>query len=79
MRLPSCRPTPANETTVYAHLNGGGMGAKVNDIFGFYACHSCHSAYDGARSHDYDRDWLDHQALIAMKRTQEILLEKGLM
>ena len=35
------------ETTVLAHLNGGGMGMKALDIHGAYACSRCHDAVDG--------------------------------
>lgn len=78
MRLPCCHPTPANETTVYCHINVAGVALKASDLFGFYGCFSCHLAYD-KKDRGYDRDWLDHQALIAMQLTQERLLEKKLV
>jgi len=78
MRLPCCKPSPEGETTVYAHLNGGGMGAKVNDIHGFYACFECHVAYD-QNLHGYDIELVKSMALAAVIKTQKILLEKGLM
>ena len=49
MRIPSvCNHNP--ETTVFAHLGGGGMGTKHSSIHGAYACSDCHDAVDG-RSH----------------------------
>jgi len=71
LRLDGCNPGPENETVVFSHLPNGSMGLKALDIHGFYACHNCHAKYE--------RDWLDHMGLQAMKRTQEILLEKGLI
>lgn len=69
-----------NSTTVFAHMNGGGMGYKNHDIHGCYACSDCH-------------DWLDmkpgYQTNECMKRkpeflramieTQNKLIEKGLI
>ncbi len=79
--------THDNTTTIFAHMNGGGMGYKHHDIHGCYACSKCH-------------DWLDKKASYkgfghnnvenfknkkmaefnrAMIETQCILLEKGLI
>ena len=67
------------ETTIFAHLNGGGMGYKVNDIHGAYCCSSCHDAVDGR----INTSWTHNQLLVwffeGMVRTQIILLEKGLI
>jgi hypothetical protein len=76
MRLPTC--SGDKDTVVFCHINVSGLSLKAPDLFGFYGCYSCHQAYD-LKLHNYDPDWLNHQALEAMKRTQEILLEKGLI
>lgn len=51
MNMPDCRYD--TETTVWAHANydycGKGTGIKASDIFGCYACQSCHDLYDGRR------------------------------
>ncbi len=46
VRLPGiCNGRP--ETTVLAHLNGGGTGTKHEDMFGAFCCSSCHDVVDG--------------------------------
>ncbi len=79
LRLDGCVSGGQNPTTVYAHLNSGGMGRKENDLFGMYSCHVCHDIVDGRKPNNYDQDWLELVQLRAMKRTQEILLSKGLI
>ena len=76
MRLPTC--SGDKDTVVFCHINSGGIAQKAPDLFGFFGCYKCHQSYDLGIG-GYDRDWLNHQALQAMKRTQEILLEKGLI
>lgn len=48
VRLPVCNWNP--ETTVWSHYNGlaggKGVGLKVNDLLGAYACFNCHGVYD---------------------------------
>ena len=80
LRLEGC--IPGTDTTVFAHLNGGGMGLKnkVGDFhFGFHSCYSCHQIYDGAKEVDppYEREWLELQALRAVISTQRILARDG--
>ena len=79
LRLEECVSGGQNETTIWAHIGGGGMGRKENDLFGMYACHVCHSIIDGRQPHDYEREWLELVQLRAMKRTQEILLRDGVI
>jgi len=79
MRLEGCDPGPENNTVVFCHLNGGGMGLKQKDLFGFYGCHICHSIYDQRIPSGYARGELECLALQAMKRTQEHLLEQKLV
>ena len=49
VRIPSvCNHNP--ETTVLAHLGGGGMGMKHPDLLGAWCCSDCHDVVDGRRS-----------------------------
>ena len=58
VRLPGvCNGNP--ETTVLAHLNGGGMGMKQSDLLGAFACSACHDAVDGRVDHRIPRQDLD--------------------
>ena len=71
-----------SETTVFAHYRKGGlggMGKKPSDLFGAYACSSCHDAVDGRLSTDIERDYLDSEFKTAVFRTQQLLLNKGLI
>ncbi|MDF0750305.1 DUF1364 domain-containing protein [Marinobacter sp. 71-i] len=69
-----------SSTTVLAHLNGGGMGAKASDHEAAYACSACHAWLDGGYTNDmYTRDDRDLFHLQAVIRTQRILIEQGLM
>ena len=79
IRLDGCNGGPNNETVVFAHLNGSGMGTKCLDIHGAYSCHSCHDILDGRRQTDYSQEFLLLSHLMGMKRTQEILVIEGLM
>lgn len=67
-----------SDTVVFAHINGGGMGMKHLDIHGAYCCSKCHDVYDGRvkypMSNEIKLDFLD-----GMIRTQQILVEKGLI
>ena len=67
------------ETTVLAHLPGGGMGAKKSDLHGALCCSACHDHIDGRVQSEYSHDELalmHHQGVI---RTQEIWLREGLI
>jgi hypothetical protein len=70
------------ETTVLAHLDGGGMGAKRLDIHGAYACSDCHTWVDGGytqgalKATKSDRDLWHHEAMV---RTQEIMVANGVL
>lgn len=77
VRIPGvCNHNP--ETVVLAHLSGGGMGAKRNDLHGAWCCSACHDAIDGRiKQHMETRDTLDlyhHEGVI---RTQEELISEG--
>ena len=73
-----CNGNP--ETTVLAHLNGGGMGFKRSDIFAAYCCSSCHDLVDG-RTQSTGDTWEEVQNYFedGVFRTQQILLDKGLI
>ena len=67
------------ETTVFAHLNGGGIGRKHNDIHGAYACGPCHEWLDSGYIKTHTRAERDLEHYRAMVETQLILLEEGLI
>jgi len=79
IRLDGCNGGPNNETVVLAHLNNGSMGKKSLDIHGAYACASCHDLLDSRTHVGYRKDFLLLTHLMGMKRTQEILVSKGLL
>ena len=69
-------------TTVLAHPNnkrlfGVGVGQKVPDLFGAWACSACHDVIDGR----VPTGWPDLQVLVwfyeGCFRTQNILLQEG--
>ena len=67
------------ETTVLAHLSGGGMGRKQPDIFGAYSCFACHNIVDGRHKSDLSVDERRLAHLEGVIRTQKILLDEGLI
>jgi len=79
IRFNGCNGGPNNETVVYAHLNGGGMGSKVLDIHGAYSCAHCHDILDGRVPNEKDRDFVRKVHLEGVIKTQEILVAKGLI
>ena len=78
IRIPGvCNFNP--DTTVFAHLNGGGMGIKSSDLHGAYACSACHDEVDGRTRVIENRDFVKIWLYDGVFRTQKILLEKGLI
>ncbi|MCK4621282.1 MAG: DUF1364 domain-containing protein [Desulfuromonadales bacterium] len=67
------------ETTVLAHLGGGGMGRKKHDIHGAFCCSSCHSAIDGAIKTGFTKEYLELAHHQGVERTQDMWLEDGLI
>lgn len=67
-----------NETVVLAHLNGGGMGLKHNDLFGAFACSACHDEID-RRTRRHDKDLVDLCFFHGIQRTQQYWLDNGLV
>ena len=85
IRIPGvCNKDP--ETVVLAHSNrkvlfGAGIGMKVPDIFGAWACSRCHDRVDG-RSIDprgvaYFDSQIETMHMEGIFRTQKILLDEG--
>lgn len=85
VRIPSvCNFDP--DTTVFAHLNGAGMGMKRASIHGAYACSACHDFYDGRASRN---EWMMHNGQTmadihamfyeGVFRTQEIMIKEGIL
>ena len=68
-----------SETTVLAHLNGGGMGIKQPDLFGAFCCFSCHNCLDRRTPCDYTKNELELFHFQGMVRTQRIWLREGLI
>ena len=79
IRLDGCNAGVNNETVVLAHLNGAGLALKAYDVHGAYCCHSCHDVLDGRKPSDYDKEWLELIHLRGVIKTQEKMIEKGLM
>ncbi len=82
IRVPGvCNHNP--ETTVLAHLSGiryrHGVGRKVADIFGAFACSACHDCVDGRVRSRYTKDQLRLMHLEGVIETQMLLMDKGLL
>lgn len=82
IRFPGCMNDKT--TTVLCHSpfieDGKGFGTKPPDHLAAYGCFHCHEILDGRRqvdglNMDQKRDYFH----IAMKRTQDKLIEKGLI
>lgn len=67
------------ETTVFAHLNGYGMGGKNPDLFGAYACSACHDVIDGRARVGFTGEEIKMFLYDGIVNTQRILLGKGLV
>lgn len=78
VRIPGiCNFNP--ETTVLAHLNGGGMGMKQDDHHAAFCCSACHDAIDGRVKTDMSYSELKLAHLEGVIRTQKIWMDEGLM
>lgn len=78
VRIPGhCRPDP--ETTILAHINGGGMGMKQPDFLGSYSCHRCHAVLDGVTRTEYPPQLIELWHWQGVGRTLKILEAKGLI
>lgn len=68
------------ETVVLAHYRMAGLngvGQKPDDIFGAWACSSCHDACDFRIKTSYSRDELRLAHAEGVMRTQAILRKEG--
>lgn len=71
IRIPNvCNHNP--ETSVMAHIGGGGMGTKNSDLFVAISCSECHKTVDSSKNH------ISHH-YEGMQRTQQMLLDAGLV
>ena len=79
LRLDGCMPE--NETVVFAHLNGAGMGLKALPIHGAYLCLNCHDIYDGRKQLDppIEREFLELEMYRAVINTQRIMTRNGII
>ena len=69
-----------NDTVVFAHKNGGGMGMKSSDLHGAYCCSSCHDILDGrAKLYNFSPDKIRQYFYEGIFRTQLKLIEKDLV
>ncbi len=71
-----------SETVVLAHLNnktlfGVGVGQKVPDIFGAWACSACHDLVDGRMAGNIRGTLWETAFYHGVFRTQNILLKEG--
>ena len=70
----------SNETVVLCHIGSiRGMAIKCSDHFAVYACSNCHDIIDYRANSSYTRQELAEIKLIALERTQQKLIQKGLL
>jgi hypothetical protein len=75
VRLPGiCNFNP--ETTVLAHLNGGGIGAKKSDTQAAFCCSACHDELD-RRTRYMDAELVELEHRRGVERTQEYWVQNG--
>jgi len=67
------------ETTVFAHLGGGGMGIKRKSNEGAYCCSDCHDAIDGRVKTQWSKDELRLWHFEGVMRTQGLMINAGLI
>jgi hypothetical protein len=67
------------DTTVLAHLHGGGMGSKTLDIHAAYCCSACHDVIDGRIPSSLSKETLTRYHLEGVIRTQKELVREGLL
>jgi hypothetical protein len=69
-----------NETVVLCHIGKNrGMAIKCSDHFAVYACSNCHDIIDGRVQPIYGWEMVDQAKLVALERTQQKLIDKGLL
>tara|TARA_R110000737_G_scaffold313787_1_gene323328 strand:- start:256 stop:552 length:297 start_codon:yes stop_codon:yes gene_type:complete len=69
-----------SETVVLCHIGKDrGMAIKCGDHFAVYGCSNCHRIIDGQAPSRFTHDELSDIKLIALERTQQKLINKGLL
>ncbi len=69
-----------SETVVLCHIGKNrGMSIKCSDHFAVYACSNCHDVIDGRAPALYGSKMVDSAKLTALERTQQKLIDKGLL
>ncbi len=77
LMLGNCSPP---DTVVLCHIGKDrGMAIKCSDHFAVYGCNNCHAVIDYRVNSNFTRSELAEIKLIALERTQQILIDKGLM
>jgi len=66
-------------TTVFAHLNGAGMGVKHSSIHGAYCCNKCHDLIDFRVTSCFSKEELKLWHLEGVIRTQIIMINQGIL
>lgn len=70
----------SNETVVLCHIGKNrGMGYKCGDHFAVYGCSNCHKIIDRQVNSEFTGVELLAIKLIALERTQQKLIDKGLL
>ena len=70
----------SNETVVLCHIGKNrGMAIKCSDHFAVYACSNCHDVIDGRAAALYGDEMVESAKMIALERTQQKLIDKGLL
>ena len=92
IRSPVCNNN--SETVVFCHLNGAGMGEKMQNIHGAYGCSSCHDFVDGIEQvgcmyffpdkikvagQEFNTEQRQFYHLKGMVRTQELMIRNGVL
>ncbi len=69
-----------NDTVVLCHIGKNrGIGYKCSDHFAVYGCANCHKIIDGQVKSPFSIDALTGIKLMALERTQQKLIDKGLL
>lgn len=67
------------ETTIFAHINGAGMGMKHPNIIGSYTCSDCHSVIDGQKKSPFPQKDIKLFHFEGMVRTQILMIKNGVL
>ena len=77
VRIPGvCNRNP--ETVVLAHLGGGGIGRKKNDLHAAFCCSGCHDEID-RRTRITDKEYAELAHRQGVERTQDYWLKMGMV